>query len=29
VKVVVAPDGSSYTVTNGRTGQAKTYAVKQ
>jgi hypothetical protein len=29
IKVEVAPDGSSYTVTNSRTQQSKTYTVKQ
>jgi competence protein ComEC len=28
IKVTVAPDGNSFTVTNGRTGQSRSYAVK-
>ena len=28
IKVAVAPDGTSYTVTNGRTDQSRTYAVR-
>ena len=29
IKVSVAPDGSSYTVTNGRTGQSRTFQTRQ